>query len=218
MATLHLIPQDIQQNYTVREWRNAAGVLLTAHHSEWTDIVETLRKFRLYKAEILKGGGNKGPIAKRIDGELYLRGWRERQFRTGIKVDLNVRESPTHKVDCFKGMIALEVEWNSKDSVYDRDLNNFRLLFELRVIDVGVIITRSSNLENLLVGLGRKKSSYGKSTTHLDKLIPKAEGGGGGGCPILVFAITENLYSEDDPPLLPNTPDTSDDDDDDNAD
>jgi hypothetical protein len=36
--------------------------------------------------------------------------------------------------------VALEVEWNNKDPFYDRDLNNFRLLFDLQVIDVGVIM------------------------------------------------------------------------------
>ena len=153
MTTLHLIPPDIRARYEVHEWRNATGVLLTAHPGEWADIIATLRKFRLYKADILKGGGNKGNIAKRIDGELFLQGWRETQFHTVIKVDKIERASPTHKVDCFKGRIALEVEWNSKDSVYDRDLNNFRLLFDLRVIDAGVIVTRCTELENILINI-----------------------------------------------------------------
>ena len=30
MVTSHLIPNDIAQDYEVHEWRNAAGVLLTA--------------------------------------------------------------------------------------------------------------------------------------------------------------------------------------------
>jgi hypothetical protein len=32
----------------------------------------------------------------------------------------------------------------------------------------------------------------------MEKLLPKIEGGGGGGCPILVFGIKNNLYIEDD--------------------
>ena len=214
MVTTHLIPEDIRQFYEVHEWRNATGVLATAQKSEWKDIVAVLRKFRLYKADILKGKGNKGDVAKRIDGEFFQKGWRETQFQTSIKVDGLERASPTHKVDCFKGRIALEVEWNSKDSVYDRDLNNFRLLFDLRVIDAGVIVTRCSGLESLMIGLGKKKSSYGMSTTHMNKLLPKLEGGGGGGCPILVFGIKPVLYSEDAPPPFPDAPIKQDDDDD----
>jgi hypothetical protein len=105
-------------------------------------------------------------------------------------------ESPTHKIDCFKGTVALEIEWNNKDPFYDRDLNNFRLLFELRAIEVGVIVTRGSELQAIFNKLG-KGSSYGNSTTHLDKLLPRLDGGGGGGCPVLVFAISDRLYVED---------------------
>jgi hypothetical protein len=35
MATLHLIPPDVAAAYEVHEWRNAAGVLSTAHPNEW---------------------------------------------------------------------------------------------------------------------------------------------------------------------------------------
>ena len=52
----------------------------------------------------------------------------------GFSVDGNERLSPTHKVDCYKNRIALEIEWNNKDPFFDRDLNNFRLLFDLRAI------------------------------------------------------------------------------------
>ncbi|MXY82808.1 MAG: restriction endonuclease, partial [Gemmatimonadetes bacterium] len=42
-----------------------------------------------------------------------------------------------------------------------------------------------------------KGPSYGASTTHMSKLLPRIEGGGGGGCPILVFGISKKLYVED---------------------
>jgi hypothetical protein len=105
-------------------------------------------------------------------------------------------ESPTHKVDCFKNRVALEIEWNNKDPFYDRDLNNFRLLFDLRAISVGVIVTRADHLQEIFDGLG-KGSYYGASTTHMSKLLPRIEGGSGGGCPILVFGMTRALYIED---------------------
>ena len=49
--------------------------------------------------------------------------------------------------------MALEIEWNNKDPFYDRDLNNFRLLFELRVVSVGVIVTRCASLDRLNGGV-----------------------------------------------------------------
>lgn len=196
MPTLHLIPPDIADLYETHEWRNAAGVLQTAHPDEWDEIMLALRSFRLKASEILSPGKNKSELAKGLDSLLLKSGWREQQFQTAIKVDETVRESPTHKVDCYKNRVALEVEWNNKDPFFDRDLNNFRLLFDLRVIDVGLIITRCSDLQTIFNRLGKGKS-YGNSTTHMRKLIPRIEGGGGGGCPILVFGISARLYVED---------------------
>lgn len=199
MSTKHLVPTDIAKLYEVREWRNAVGVLTTAHNEEWQDVLRALRQFKLLRSEILKKGGRKSLIAIRFDGYLFARGWQEKQFRTAIKIDNAEFETPTHKVDCYKNRVALEVEWNNKTEFYDRDLNNFRLLFELRAIDAGIIVTRSSHLQKIFDKLGRGKS-YGQSTTHVDKLLPKIEGGGGGGCPIVVFGMTEALYVEDELP------------------
>jgi Restriction endonuclease BglII len=109
--------------------------------------------------------------------------------------------------------VGLEIEWNNKDPFFDRDLNNFRLLFELRVIEAGVIITRASHLQGIFKSLGKKVADkYGASTTHMDKLFPRIEGGGGGGCPILAFGITRAKYVEDAEPIVEQvTPDDEED-------
>ena len=70
-------------------------------------------------------------------------------------------------------------------SFFDRDLNNFRLLFDLRAIDAGVIITRCTELQTIFNRLGRGPS-FGNSTTHMAKLRPRLDGGSGGGCPVVV--------------------------------
>jgi len=204
MSTLHLVPEDLQRLYHVREWRNATGVLATACPDEWQDIIDVLRGFRLLRSEVQAAGGRKSPIANQIDGGFYARGWQEKQFRTAIQIDDDLFESPTHKIDCLRSRVALEVEWNNKDPFFDRDLNNFRLLFDLRAIDVGVIVTRASELQAIFKSLG-KGASYGSSTTHHEKLWPRIEGGGGGGCPVLTFAIKPDLYVDDGPPTAETT-------------
>ena len=201
MSTLHLVPDDLQQRYHVKEWRNAAGVLSTACPDEWQDIQDVLRGFRLLKSEVLVGGGNRSLISQRIDGAFYAKGWQEKGFATSITVDQTKFDSPTHAVDCLKNAVAVEMEWNNKDPFFDRDLNNFRLLFELRAIQVGIIITRSWELQAIFKQLG-KGASYGKATTHHEKLWPKVEGGGGGGCPVLTFAIRPVLFEDDGPHAL----------------
>lgn len=199
MSTLHVVPGDLQELYHVKEWHNAAGVLATACPNEWREIIEVLRAFRLLRSEVQAAGKNRSPISRQIDGAFYGRGWVEKSFQTCIEIDGARFASPTHSVDCLKGRVALEVEWNNKDPFFDRDLNNFRLLYDLRAIDVGVIITRATELQAIFSRLG-KGASYGASTTHHKKLWPRLDGGGGGGCPVLTFAITPALYVDDGPP------------------
>jgi hypothetical protein len=196
MVSTHLIPADIQDLYEIHEWRNACAVLHGAYPDELKDVVAVLREFRLHKADIVNPGGSKSAVASRIDRRFYDLGWFEKRFDTRITVDEDVHDAPTHGVDCFRNGVALEVEWNNKDPFFDRDLSNFRLLFELRAIASGIIITRCDELQSIFNGLGRG-ASYGASTTHMSKLLPRLEGGGGGGCPVLVFGISRKLYVED---------------------
>lgn len=192
---IELLPEFIQDHYEVHEWKHASAILAQDFPKEWIDIVEVLSGFRLRKSWIEVGGKNKSDVSKQIDSQFFDRGWEEKQFETAIVVDGKSTESPTHKVDCFKNRVALEIEWNNKDPFYDRDLNNFRLLFDLRVASVGVIITRCDELQDIFNDLGRG-SSFGNSTTHMGKLLPRVNGGSGGGCPLLVFGITRRLYDQ----------------------
>lgn len=194
---LELLPASIRENYEVHEWKHACAILHGDFPAEWADIIDLLEQFRLKKSWITVGGGSKTDVAGAIDKFLYRRSWKEKKFDTAIKVDDATVDSPTHKVDCYKNHVAVEVEWNNKDPFFDRDLNNFRLLFELRTVSVGVIITRCDELQEIFNSLGRGKS-YGAATTHMSKLLPRIRGGGGGGCPLLVFGISKKLYVEDD--------------------
>jgi Restriction endonuclease BglII len=193
---IEALPDFITENYEVHEWRHAIAILQNDFPNEYNEIIEILTNFRLYRSHALSPGGRKSPIANLLDGEFYRKDWIEKTFQTKMIVDENEIENPTHGIDCYKNRVALEVEWNNKDPFYDRDLNNFRVLFEMRAISVGVIITRCSELQEIFDGLGIGKK-YGSSTTHMKKLFPRIEGGGGGGCPILVFGISPNLYVED---------------------
>ena len=194
--SIDLLPEFIRENYEVHEWKHACAILHHDFPNEWDDILAVLSDFRLNRSWITNPGGRKSKVSEFIDSYLYGRDWVEKEFQTHVVVDEHTMDTPTHKIDCFRNRVALEIEWNNKDPFYDRDLNNFRLLFDLRAISVGVIITRCDNLQEIFDQLGRG-SSYGASTTHMSKLLPRIEGSGGGGCPLLVFGITQSLYTED---------------------
>lgn len=193
-----LLPEFIRKNYEVHEWKHACAVLKNDFPNEWQDIIKTLADFRLKRSDVIKPGGRLSPISDWFNNSFKNQGWIEKSFETEIMVDKKVFKSPTHKVDCVKNRIALEIEWSNKDPFFDRDLNNFRLLFDLRAISVGVIITKSDELNEIFKNLDEKtRNKFGTSTTWMGKLLPRIEGGGGGGCPILVFGITKKLYVED---------------------
>jgi len=182
------LPRFVCENYEIHEWRHALAILGSDFPAEYDEIVDVFTRFRLRRSWLAVGGGRKSKVSEWIDSELLKHGWQPKNFVTKITVDERSYESPTHEVDCFKNGVALEIEWNNKDPFFDRDLNNFRLLFDLRVVSVGVIVTRCDEL-----GRG---ASYGASTTHMSKLPPRIQGGGGAGCPLLVLGIRKSLYDK----------------------
>ena len=190
-------PQAVRDRFEIYDWRNGAAILQAVKPAEFAEVCDVLGRFQLLRSWIAKGGGSKSKVAKYIDDGFGAYGWKETKFETGIVVDGVETPSPTHKVDCFRNGVALEMEWNNKDPFFDRDLNNFRLLYDLRVVDVGVIVTRTTALQEVLTSVGRNATTYGKATTHTHKLYPKIDGGGAGGCPVIAFGIKPEAYIDD---------------------
>jgi hypothetical protein len=60
MVTTHLIPPDLAAQYEIHEWRNAAGVLATAHPAEWHDTIDALRAFEFRRSEGMAVMGTSG--------------------------------------------------------------------------------------------------------------------------------------------------------------
>lgn len=202
MAT-NLIPQDIRDLYEVHDWRHAAAILASDQPDEFAEICAALRAFRFTDEQVKKPGGNESEIPKSLSAILRPHGWVEEKLTAQFVVDGKVVSQDTHKVDYVKGRVALDMEWNSKDQTYDRDLYAFRTFWDYNKISVGVLITRSNELDPYFASLGEYtdkygtnrayKAKFGASTTHMGKLLPRLEAGRSGGCPVLVFGITTKL-------------------------
>src|SRR2546428_5735423 len=190
---LDLLPERIREMYESFERRHACAILKHDFPQEWDDIVSVLSDFELLEKDVKLPGGRKSPISEKLEQRFGRRGWKEKSFETKAIADERILETRTHKVDLFKNRIALEIEWNNKDPFFDRDLDNFRHLFELDLISVGIVLNRRDELQEIFDALG-KGHSYGASTTHMSKLLSRINRGGGGGCPILVFGISKKLY------------------------
>lgn len=207
---LDLIPKALTTCYRIEERWHAAAILSADFPNEFRDIIGCLKQFELVRSEIAVGGGGKTRIAARFDGYLTKRGWQEKTTEITMAVDGTPKTMTTHGVDLWKNRVAVEVEWNNKDPFFSRDLNAFRLLHDLGIISVGVIITRSDELQDVFDTLGyvwdkkykewaKVGGKYGASTTHWSKLMPRVESGGAGTCPLLLVAITPKCYRDDIP-------------------
>ncbi len=201
------IPEDIQGLYEIRDYHHAAAILANEFKSEFENICETLREFRITTQDIIDPGGNESRIPKKVSEFLKSRKWTEQQLQAEMVIDQKSVRTDTHKIDHVKGRVAFDVEWNSKDQTFDRDLYAFRTFFEFNRISVGVILTRSNDLDVVFEKLGTftdpkdgkekpVKAKYGASTTHVGQLWRRLDAGREGGCPVLVFGMTPAVISD----------------------
>jgi CRISPR-associated protein Csd2 len=101
-----------------------------------------------------------------------------------------------HKIDYVKDGVAFDLEWNSKDQTFDRDIFAMRTFFDCQVVEVGIIVTRSKDLNEVFESLGPDvKGKYGASTTWMGKLLYRLKSGRMGGCPVLAIGIKPDVIS-----------------------
>ena len=185
------IPKEILDRYETWDYKHAAAILANEFPKEFKEICDVLKKFRFSKEDILASGGNESNIPKRFSS-LLGKNWAPKNLSAEMLVDGIVVKMDTHKIDYCQGRVAFDLEWNSKDQTFDRDLYAFRAFYEYDRISVGVIVTRSEELNDLFKSLGIM-SKYGASTTWTGKLLPRLNAGRNGGCQVLVFGITSKL-------------------------
>ncbi len=231
------IPQDIRDRYEVYSYRNAAVILSETRRAEFDDLLKALREFKINKKMIRTAGGNESDIPKLLSTTLRPLGWHETivqgdlvvkmswHEQTGVKKGKPVFEKRSsevrreryldgHKIDYVKGRVAFDLEWNSKDQTFDRDLYAFSAFFQCGVIDVAVLVTRSKSLNPVFRELGEAlkkdgsidyksagkprmtREKYGASTTWMGKLLYRLNAGRNGGCPVLVIGITPQCIED----------------------
>ena len=209
MIQSKFIDQDLQNRFVFHDYGHALEILHESFNEEWNEVQTALREFKLSIADIMQAGGNESPIPKKIDNVLYPYGWREIR----ISGDLIVKKYPRqnaqrrgqfakepfeietikgyidgHNIDFLKNKVAFDLEWNSKDQTFDRDLLAMRTYFDCGLIDVGIILTRSEELNSIFKNVGIM-AKYGASTTWMGKLLYRLNSRRNGGCPILAIGI-----------------------------
>jgi hypothetical protein len=232
-----VVPPHIREKYEIFSYRNAAVILAQARNGEFKDIIKALEEFTLTTQMIRTAGGNESDIPKEFSKALRPLGWHETIISADLDVTLKWKEPiPSigkklkfekksrvikrekyldgHKIDYVKGKVAFDLEWNSKDQTFDRDLVAMNAFFLSGAIDVGVLVTRSASLGEVFRSVGpaltktgaiekdRKGNErptvqkYGASTTWMGKLIYRLNAGRNGGCPVLAVGITPKAVTD----------------------
>lgn len=217
-----VFPAEFLAKFEVHSYRNAARILATACKAELDELIETLIGFSIRTEDIVRPGGNKSLIAKSMDDLLVPKGWYESRIQGDLVVKKTTavpnrqqtgdsarsRKSSAeevyykidgfidgHKIDFVKNRVAFDMEWNSKDQTFDRDLYAARTFYECGIVDAGVLLTRSKELGPIFAEIGSRvningfKNKYGASTTWMGKLLYRLDAGRGGGCPVLALGI-----------------------------
>lgn len=213
------LSKELLDRFEFLSYGHAIEILAEAFPNEWNEIQECLKTIKISKAELLKSGGNETDIPKKFDDYLYPLGWREIRITGDLLVKLYPRgksrgkflDKPFdekliqgyidgHNIDFVKGKVAFDLEWNSKDQTFDRDLLAMRTYFDCGLVEVGIIVTRAEELNDVFMDLGIK-TKYGASTTWIGKLEPRLKSKRNGGCPILAIGIRKTCiegYEEND--------------------
>ncbi|MDR3313585.1 MAG: restriction endonuclease [Oscillospiraceae bacterium] len=195
------IRETIAQRYEWHNFNHAVEILDTAYPALWQELQTALDQFILLTDDIMASGGNESTVPKKLSVFLRPNDWKEMRIIGDLLVKLHQRNPnetkefhihdfiDSHNIDYVKDRVAVDLEWNSKDQTFDRDLYAFRTFYECNIISCGVIITRSEEMNRVFRQMG-VMAKYGASTTWMGKLLPRIQSGRHGGCPLLVVGIT----------------------------
>ena len=206
------ISDKLKDKFEFYNYGHALEILSDAFPKEWLEIQQCLNSLVITVDDLKTAGGNESPIPKKFDNVLYPLGWREIRITGDLLVKMYPRQSAQrrgrfsndpfeekiiegyidgHNIDFLKNKVAFDLEWNSKDQTFDRDLLAMRTYFDCGIIDVGIIVTRSEELNDIFRKIG-VITKYGASTTWIGKLTYRLDSRRNGGCPILAVGIKKS--------------------------
>lgn len=208
------ISVGLWHKYEFYNYNHAVEILSQAFPSEFAEILQAFDSFSITTSDIIQAGGNETVIPKKFSELLEPLGWQEiritgdlivkiypRAGRRGRfqKVPSNTRTLENfidgHNIDYVKNRVACDLEWDSKDQTFDRDLFALRTYYECGIISAGLIVTRSEALNRVFRELNVLQK-YGASTTWMGKLLPRLEARRHGGCPILAVGIKPAVITD----------------------
>lgn len=220
------IAPDLLEKFEFHNYNHALENITQAFPEEWAEIVDCLRQLSITTSDLREAGGNETNIPKKFDDVLYPYGWREIRISGDLHIKFYPRQAEQrgrfstvpfedrvingyidgHNIDFLKNRIAFDLEWNSKDQTFDRDLLAMRTYYDCDIVSAGIIITRSEELNDVFKTVydydqrsGTWKPilrKYGASTTWMGKLTYRLDSRRNGGCPVLAIGMKKKCISD----------------------
>ena len=220
------IAPHLLEKFEFYSYNHALEIITQAFPAEWSEIVDCLRQLRITTDDLRESGGNETKIPKKFDDVLYPRGWREIRISGDLHIKFYPRQAEQrgrfsqepfeekvipgyidgHNIDFLKNRIAFDLEWNSKDQTFARDLLAMRTYYDCDLVSAGIIITRSAELNDIFKTIydydGKTRQwkpilrKYGASTTWMGKLTYRLDSRRNGGCPILAVGIRKPCITD----------------------
>ena len=220
------IAPDLLEKFEFYSYNHALEIITQAFPAEWSEIVDCLRQLRITTDDLRESGGNETKIPKKFDDVLYPRGWREIRISGDLHIKFYPRQAEQrgrfsqepfeekvipgyidgHNIDFLKNRIAFDLEWNSKDQTFDRDLLAMRTYYDCDLVSAGIIITRSAEPNDIFKTIydydGKTRQwkpilrKYGASTTWMGKLTYRLDSRRNGGCPILAVGLRKPCITD----------------------
>ena len=220
------IDSDLLVKFEFHSYNHALEIITQAFPVEWSELTECLRSIEITTADLREAGGNETNIPPKFDHVLSPLGWREIRISGDLSVNFFQKRggrgsgfSSTpfdevtlegyidgHNIDFIKNRVAFDLEWNSKDQTFDRDLLAMRTYYDCDIISVGIIITRSEELNDVFRTVHDFDSrdskwkpilrKYGASTTWMGKLLTRLDSRRNGGCPVLAIGMKKKCITD----------------------
>jgi len=221
MEDTKYIRANLLDKFEFHNYGHALEILNEAFPEAWNELQDCLERLSISVADLKAAGGNETAIPKKFDEVLYPLGWREIRITGDLLVKIYPRKAAQrgrfadipndekvirgyidgHNIDFIKDKVAFDLEWNSKDQTFDRDLLAMRTYFDCGLIEVGIIVTRSEELNDLFRKISDDQgrpliSKYGASTTWMGKLEYRLKSRRNGGCPVLAVGIRKSCVND----------------------
>jgi len=144
-----------KKGWEIEDKDNALLIAGSYFKKEFKELDDALSKFTIPVTDFIRSGGNQAEPTKRLKKIVDSFDWGKNNVESETKVVFSDKslepittKAVSHEIDHLgtdsrkERKFSLEIEWNNKDEFFDRDFAAVKGLYEMGVIEFGIIILK----------------------------------------------------------------------------